>query len=127
MSNYIEIAKWLKACNGKMTKYVNSTWRPTELIKKIEIVEDYKEQQQYILEVSKNIYEKDEKMLIFVHSKQVGENLCKFLKEYGISCAFYHAGLRYNVKENMLNDFRSNYSGLNILICTSSLGMGITL
>lgn len=127
MSNYIEIAKWLKVCNNKTTRYVNSNWRPTELIKKIEITEDYKEQQEYILNISKEIYEKDEKMLIFVHSKTVGENICKLLKEYGKSCAFYHAGLRYNVKENMLNDFRSNYSGLNILICTSSLGMGITL
>lgn len=127
MSNYIEIAKWLKACNNKTTKYVNSTWRPTELIKRIEITEDYKEQQKYILETSKEITEQDMKMLIFVHSKQVGENICKFLKEYNISCAFYHAGLKYNVKEKMLNDFRSNYSGLNILICTSSLGMGITL
>lgn len=127
MSNYIEIAKWLKACNGKTTKYVNSNWRPTELIKKIEIVEDYKEQQKTIYNIAKEVNDKDEKMLIFVHSKQVGENICKYLKEYGISCVFYHAGIKYNVKEKILQDFRSTYSGLNIMICTSSLGMGITL
>jgi replicative superfamily II helicase len=127
MSNYIEIAKWLKACNNKSTKYVNSSWRPSELIKRIEIIEDFKEQQNIILNISKEIHQEDKKMLIFVHSKQVGENVCKHLKEYGISCAFYHAGLKSNIKEKMLVDFKSNYSSLNILVCTSSLSMGVTL
>lgn len=127
MSNYIEIAKWLKACNNKSTKYINSNWRPTKLIKKVEIIDDLKEQQKMILDISRVVHEKDEKMLIFVHSKRVGENICKYLKEYGISCAFYNAGLKPQNKELMLTDFKNAYSGLNILVCTSSLGMGVTL
>lgn len=127
MSNYIEIAKWLKACNHKSTKYVNSTWRPSELIKRIEIAENFKEQQEMILCEAKKSDKEDKKVLVFVHSKQVGENICKYLKDYGINCAFYNAGLKSNIKDKMLYDFKNAYSNLNILVCTSSLGMGVTL
>lgn len=127
MSNYIEIAKWLKNCNGKSTKYVNSNWRPTELIKKVEITENFNEQKAFILNEAKKAVQDDLKLLIFVHSKQTGEMLNKYLKEYDISCAFYHAGIKINFKQNILNDFKCTYSGLNVLICTSSLSMGVTL
>ena len=127
LSNYVEIAKWLKACNAKTTRYVNSTWRPTELIKSVEVAEDYNEQQQWILKEARKITKEEQKMLIFVHSKVVGENICKFLREYGVSCAFYNAGVQPQVRERIIADFRNEYSGLNVLVCTSSLGMGVTL
>lgn len=127
MSNYLEIAKWLKACNQKTTRYVNSSWRPTELVKSVEIAEDFDEQDKFILEEARKIVKEEQKMLVFVHSKTVGENLCKFLKEYNVSCAFYHAGVQQRLRERMIADFRNEYSDLNVLVCTSSLGMGVTL
>lgn len=127
MPNHIEIAKWLKTCNGKSTKYINSSWRPTELVKSVEIAEDFDEQNKFILKEAKRISSEDQKMLIFVHSKVVGDNLCKYLKEYNVACAFYNAGVHPKFKERMLEDFRNEYSGLNVLVCTSSLGMGVTL
>ena len=127
LSNYVEIAKWLKACNAKTTRYVNSAWRPTELIKSVEVAEDFNEQQQWILKEARKITKEEQKMLIFVHSKVVGENICKFLREYGVSCAFYNAGVQPQVRERIIADFRNEYSGLNVLVCTSSLGMGVTL
>lgn len=127
MSNYLEIAKWLKACNQKTTRYVNSSWRPTELVKSVEIAEDFDEQDKFILEEARRIINEEQKMLVFVHSKTVGENLCKFLKEYNVSCAFYHAGVQQRLRERMIADFRNEYSDLNVLVCTSSLGMGVTL
>ncbi len=127
MSNYLEIAKWLKACNGKTTRYVNSSWRPTELIKRVEIAEDFDEQNKFVLEEARRISQDEQKMLVFVHSKVVGENLCKFLKDYNVPCAFYNAGVQPKVRERIIADFRNEYSGLNVLVCTSSLGMGVTL
>lgn len=127
MSNYLEIARWLKACNQKTTRYVNSSWRPTELVKSVEIAEDFDEQDRFILKEARRIASEEQKMLVFVHSKTVGENLCKFLREYNVSCAFYHAGVQQRVRERMIADFRNEYSGLNVLVCTSSLGMGVTL
>ena len=127
MSNYLEIARWLKACNGKTTRYVNSSWRPTELIKKVEIAEDFDEQNKFVLNEARRISQDEQKMLVFVHSKVVGENLCRFLKDYGVACAFYNAGIQPKVRERIIADFRNEYSGLNVLVCTSSLGMGVTL
>lgn len=127
MPNHIEIAKWLKTCNGKSTKYINSSWRPTELVKSVEVAEDFDEQNKFILKEARRIAFEDQKMLIFVHSKIVGENICKYLKEYNVSCAFYNAGVHPKFKERMLEDFRNEYSGLSVLVCTSSLGMGVTL
>ena len=127
MSNYIEIAKWLKKCNGKPTRYVNSTWMPTKLIKEVEVIESFDEQKSFILKEAKKAVEEDLKLLIFVHSKKTGEDLCKYLKEYNIRCAFYHAGVKTNIKEDMIDDFKSIFSGMNILICTSSLSMGVNI
>ena len=127
LSNHVEVAKWLKACNGKTTRYVNSAWRPTELIKSVEVAEDLEEQQKYILKEARRIIKEEQKMLVFVHSKVVGESLCKYLKEYGVASAFYNAGIQPKVRERIIADFRDEYSGLNVLVCTSSLGMGVTL
>ena len=93
----------------------------------MEIAEDFDEQDKFILEEARKIVKEEQKMLVFVHSKTVGENLCKFLKEYNVSCAFYHAGVQQRLRERMIADFRNEYSDLNVLVCTSSLGMGVTL
>jgi replicative superfamily II helicase len=127
MSNYIEIARWLKACNQKTTRYVNSDWRPTELVKSVEMAEDFDEQSKFILQEARRMVDEDKKMLVFVHSKVVGENMCKFLRDYNVSCAFYHSGVMPKAREAMIADFRNEYSGLHVLVCTSSLGMGVTL
>lgn len=127
MSNYIEIARWLKACNQKTTRYVNSDWRPTELVKSVEMAEDFDEQKEFILQEARRIVDEDKKMLVFVHSKVVGENLCKFLRDYSVSCAFYHSGVMPKDRETMIADFRNEYSGLHVLVCTSSLGMGCNM
>ncbi len=126
MSNYVEIAKWLKTCNGKKTYFVKSDWRPTELVKRVEVVEGYDEQYQKVLEMAKKLGS-DGKMLAFVHSKANGERLCEYLKKNGIRQAFYNASLRPGIRQRMLDDFRDEYSDLNVLVCTSSLGMGVTL
>ena len=127
MSNYIEIARWLKACNQKTTRYVSSDWRPTELVKSVEMAEDFDEQSRFILQEARRMVDEDRKMLVFVHSKVVGEKLCKFLRDYSVSCAFYHSGVMPKARETMIADFRNEYSGLHVLVCTSSLGMGVTL
>ena len=127
MSNYIEIARWLKACNQKTTRYVSSDWRPTELVKSVEMAEDFDEQSRFILQEARRMVDEDRKMLVFVHSKAVGEKLCKFLRDYSVSCAFYHSGVMPKAREAMIADFRNEYSGLHVLVCTSSLGMGVTL
>ena len=83
--------------------------------------------QLFILQEARRMVDEDMKMLVFVHSKVVGEKLCKFLRDYSVSCAFYHSGVVQKAREAMIADFRNEYSGLHVLVCTSSLGMGVTL
>ncbi len=127
MSNYLEVARWLKACNGKTTRFVNSNWRPSELVKKVECYDDASDELAKIRKKAKKMHDDGLKMLVFVHSKQKGEAICHNLREYGIPCAFYNAGARTNDKVNMLIDFKSKYSGLDVLVCTSALGMGVDI
>lgn len=122
MSNYREIAKWLKSCNGKSTYYVNSSWRPTKLEKSVIVAEGFEEQSSRLKEA---LCEDEQSSLVFVHSKSTGERLLKFLKGNGVRCAFYHAGLRKSVRTKMLGDFR--HGAFNTMICTSSLSMGISI
>ena len=127
MSNFLEIAKWLKNCNGKATRYVNSSWRPQELIKRVVCFEGIDEEKKDVLEMAREVHADDRKMLVFVHSKRIGEEITRHLREFGVPCEFYNAGISGKAKERMLCDFRNGYSGLNVLVCTSSLGMGVTL
>ena len=125
LSNCKEIASWLKHLNNKKTFFVNSNWRPTELIKRVVISEDLKDWETDILKIIQSAG--DDKVLIFVHSKRIGEEISKFLKGKKIRNAFYNADLRTNIKERILFDFKQSYSDLNVLIATNSLGAGLNL
>lgn len=125
MSNYIEIAKWLKNCNGKETNYVYSNWRPNRIVSRVEITESVEEQKKIIASICKKA--SMEKTLVFVHSKFIGEQIVRHLQSNGVRTAFYHAGLRAKMRDTLLNEFRSNYSDLDVLVATSSLSMGVTI
>lgn len=127
MSNYIEMARWIKNCNGKSTRFVNSNWRPVELKKKIIVYDNNDEAENLIYELVARLEPGKEKALVFVHSKNVGEILLKYLKRKNIHCAFYNAGVQARIKSRILFDFQSRYCDLNVLICTSSLGMGVDI
>lgn len=125
LSNAKDIAKWLKNLNNKKTYCISSNWRPTQLIQKIEIADTLFEQEKIVENICKR--NPNEKILIFVHSKKIGETLCKYLKNKNIFTAFYNADLRLGIKDRMIEDFKCGYSGLDVLITTSSLSMGINL
>jgi len=126
MTNHLEIARWLKACNGLSTHYVSSKWRPSRLDALAEVAETPELRQSAVLREARALPE-GRKMLVFVHSKAVGECLCRHLRDYGVPAAFYHAGLQPRVRAAILSDFREEYSGLGVLVCTSSLGMGVDI
>jgi len=125
LSNCIGIAKWIKVLNGKPTAFVNSTWRPTKLIKRVEVAENIGEQVEFLKGLAAS--HRDEKLLFFVHSKKVGEKFVQDLRLAGIRCAFYCADIDANKRKAMLDDFRNDYGSLNVLVCTSALAMGVNL
>lgn len=125
LSNAAQIAGWLNVLNGKSTNYVVSNWRPTTLYKKIEVLNELKDQIRFVKDkIKENPYEK---FLIFVHSKRIGEILVDHLRKSGIRCGFFSANLNNEQKSELLTKFRAQYSGLQILVATSSLSMGVSL
>ena len=125
LSNAAQIAGWLNVLNGKSTNYVVSNWRPTTLYKKIEVLNELKDQIRFVKDkIKENPYEK---FLIFVHSKRIGEILVDHLRKSGIRCGFFSANLNNEQKSELLTKFRAQYGGLQILVATSSLSMGVSL
>ena len=125
MPNTLEIAKWIKQLNGKKTQYLDSKWRPNKIHKEIISVKNTFDLQEQIFEqIDSN---PGEKVLIFVHSKKIGELITKHLKSKKIKCAFFCSGIKPELKERMLNNFSDEKSSLNVLIATSALEMGINL
>ena len=124
MGNSLDMAKWIKACNGKQTRYVNSSWRPAELKKRVHVVDSAKDMPNAVLD---ELRAGGSKSLVFVQSKSAGEQICRKLNESGVKSAFYHAGLSAALRKRILDDFRSGMVGLDTLVCTSSLSAGVTL
>jgi replicative superfamily II helicase len=125
MNNTLEIAKWIKSLNNKKTQYLSSDWRPNKIEKDVITVNGLFDQQQKILKrINEN---KNKKILIFVHSKKVGEELSKYLKKNNVKNYFYHSGLNKTIREKFIENYSSNYSAYNVLITTTALSTGINL
>lgn len=125
LSNSSQIAQWLNILNGKSTSFIASNWRPTKLYKKLETIDELKNQLKFVSEkVKENPYEK---FLIFVHSKRVGEILVEHLRKEKIRCGFFSSNLKPEEKEELLKRFRSDQYSLSVLVATSSLSMGVSL
>lgn len=125
LSNANEVAKWLKSLNGKETKCVKSNWTPCKVDKKIIVAGNTDKIIESIIgKAEESLYQK---MLVFVHSKKQGELIARAILDHGLSCAFYHADLDIKRRINIAERFKSDVSGLDILIATSALGMGLNL
>ena len=127
MSNARQVAQWIKSLNNKPTKCIQSDWRPNKLNIETHIVEDGFEPK-IIKAVSIGARSRfDKKILIFVHSKAVGAEINKRLRNSGTRCAFHNASLRRGAREKIERAFNSSSSGLNVLVSTSTLGAGVNV
>jgi len=124
MSNAKEIAKWVKSLNGKATKCIESSWRPT----KIEM--EYHEVNGRFELIDKSVEMASDaggKTIVFVHSKSVGNDIKKALKKKKVSCAFHNASLKPDMRKKVEKAFNDNFSGMDILISTSTLSAGVNI
>jgi replicative superfamily II helicase len=132
MSNAKEIATWFKSLNGKSTYVVSSDWRPVELRMHwvpVPLRLNRWQSEQDVLDAAVRIVEQhhDDKTLLFVHSKRLGRELVRELDRCSCKCEFYHAGLEKSRRLVLEELFRNKVSGLNTLITTSALAMGVNL
>ena len=123
MHNAKEIASWLKSLNGLPTRFVSSSWRPSPIEYDVVAVKDFWNScAEEAVKASRG-----KKTLVFVQSKRLGEEIVRRLASRGIRCGFFHSGLPRQKKELMVSEFKSEWSDLGIMVCTSSLGMGIDI
>jgi helicase len=131
MSNAKEIGSWLKSLNGKPTYVVSSDWRPVKIKLHwvgVDTRKKWQGEKNMIDSAISVVYlnEKD-KTLIFVHSKRIGYVLCDEIVKRGYRCYFYHAGLKKDQRNFLEREFKNTMSGLNVLVTTSALAMGVNL
>ena len=127
MSNGVQVAKWVKSLNKKQTKFIQSDWRPNKLNVTTHVVEDgFDDKICKAVEIAKNA-RFDKKILIFVHSKAVGNEIVKRARKNGIKCAFHNASLKPGARAKIEGMFNSSSSGMNVLVSTSTLGAGVNL
>jgi replicative superfamily II helicase len=127
MSNGRQVAQWVKSLNGKPTKFIHSDWRPNKLDIETHIVEDgFVPKIEAAVEIGITA-KRDKKILIFVHSKTVGNEITKRIRKRGVKCAFHNASLRHAARGKIERMFSSSSSGLNVLVATSTLGAGVNV
>jgi helicase len=132
MSNASEIASWLKSLNGKPTYCVSSNWRPVTL-NKIWIGTpkgyDRWESEHNMIDAAVDVVLKnrEDKTLLFVHSKRIGNNIVDALVSRDIKAAFYHSGLTPDERKILEEQFKNRLYSLNVLVTTSALAQGVNL
>jgi len=132
MSNATEIASWLKSLNGKPTYCVSSDWRPVKLNKRwvgVDQCRDRWQNEQNMIDSAVNVVLKnrEDKILLFVHSKRIGKNIVESLKSLDIKAAFYHSGLTPDERNILAEQFKNRLYSLNVLVTTSALAQGVNL
>jgi len=125
MGNATEIAKWVKSLNGKQTKCITSSWRPTEVKIEYHLVSGYSDKVDKAVELAEMASSR--KTLVFVHSKVTGSELVKRLRGRGVRSVFHNASLSGAKRRQIETVFNEPTSGLNVVISTSTLGAGVNM
>ncbi|ADL55453.1 RecQ family ATP-dependent DNA helicase [Gallionella capsiferriformans] len=61
--------------------------------------------------------------IVFAAKRKSAEDISAFLKEMGWNCAFFHAGLQPDEKNDVQQNFISG--GLRVIVATNAFGMGV--
>lgn len=125
MGNSMEVAGWIKSLNGKNTKCITSSWRPTKVRTKYHPIERYEDK--VTTAVSLAIKSSSQKTLVFVHSKVTGAEIVKRLRKNRTRAVFHNASLSGAKRKKIEGVFNDPSSGLNILVSTSTLGAGVNV
>ena len=125
MGNAKEISAWVKSLNGKETKCISSNWRPFKVDYRIYSESTVGGRMDKAVElVEQNRFVKT---LLFVHSKKIGSELVKRLRENGIRSVFHNASVKPHLREKMEKEFNDPFSGLDVLVSTGTLGAGVNI
>lgn len=128
MPNVDEIANWV-ACSlvVKDTYLVTSEYRPCPLdihYVEYETGESYELTEEYKVTKAVDLVReyKDDKFLVFVHSKATGERVRHALEERGVKCELHNADLDKDKRHEVETKFK--YGDLRVIVATSTLAWG---
>ncbi len=133
MPNVKEIASWLTLLNGKKSLLIKSEWRPVQLDIHYETYLDSgtysrKEENKYKEVINLLRYYKDDKFIVFVHTKSAGRRLHeKIMRELNEKAEFHSADLTKAIRNRLEKSFKDKDSDLRILISTSTIAYGCNL
>lgn len=133
MPNVDEIANWIKKLMPNKDCFVlNSKYRPCPLNIHYEIYFDGNKN--YDKNEMEKVYKsfdivnhyKDDKFIIFVHTKKTGENIKNYFLREGIEAEFHNANLEKSKRASLEKRFK-NDPKFRVLIATSTLACGLNL
>lgn len=82
----------------------------------------------HTIELLRNIFMNDEKALIFSQYKEMGEILCKVVKEeFNTDPIFFHGSLPRNKREEFIEDFQTNEDKKLMILSLKAGGTGLNL
>lgn len=125
MSNAMDVARWVKSLNGKPTKCVTSSWKPSIIVTEVEEADGTEAKIERA--VSLAVEASDRKVVVFVHSKVTGAEIARRLRRKGVRSAFHNASLAPSRRRRIEEMFNDRESGMNVLVSTSTLGAGVNI
>lgn len=133
MPNVEEIAEWVSySLNQKNTYVLRSDYRPVPLTVHYESYDDdirgydaiEKEKVNKALDIIE--WYKDDKFIVFSHTKRTGELMKKELQSAGIDCQFHNADLDSSERARVEEKFR-NDPKFKVIVATSTLAAGLNM
>lgn len=132
MPNVDEISEWTSYyLTGRDTYLLESIYRPCPLGVHYETyIERSNYEDNELAKVDEALrlvrLHKDDKFLIFVHTKRTGHLMKSFLKKIGIDAEFHNADLEKDARHALEKKFKVD-SSMRVIIATSTLAWGLNL
>ena len=130
LPNVYEVSDWLSKLNDKKTYLIKSKYRPCPLSIHYEEYEDagtYDMKEEAKIDKAIDIVKKykEDKFLVFVHSKNTGDKIKKDLENNGVQCEIHNADLQKEKRHKVESDFKSG--NLRVIVATSTLAWGLNM
>ena len=131
MPNVDELARWLTSLNKKKSELINSDYRPCQLDIHYEAYNDtgrYQQQESSKIERAIEITQqfRDDKFIVFVHSKKTGNVIYKQLQQMNEDVEWHNADIDLKTRIKISQDFKTK-SGIRVVVATSTLAWGVNL
>lgn len=130
LPNANQIAEWLVILNKRKTMVLNSKYRAVPLnihYRKYDTSLNQGTNPIDMFDSVIKICEKNQsdKILIFVHSKNLGKRMARYMEERGLATKFHSADLSSSKRKTLEKEFKEG--SLRLLVATSTLAAGVNL